>query len=82
MENSAEQMVMRQLHLELVKPPDVHQIVLRLVQHRGGSKLWMICHNAQKGSLPLCQCHKAACVANLLAEGILSTTRHVEGGAD
>lgn len=43
MEKSAEKMVMRQLqlHLELVKSTDVSQIVLRLVQHRGGSKLWM-----------------------------------------
>jgi len=43
MENSAQKIVMRQLqlHLELVKSTDASQIVLRLVQHRGGSKLWM-----------------------------------------
>lgn len=43
MENSAEKMVLRQLqlHLELIKFTDVSQILLRLVQHRGGSKLWM-----------------------------------------
>ena len=44
MVDSAEKMVMRQLqlHLELVKSTDVSQmIVLRLVQHSGGSKLWM-----------------------------------------